>query len=63
MKYTNAQVMRGRVGFSQEQASLALGINRAYLSQLETYKCPMTDDMKAKMAKLYRCNVKELLSI
>ncbi len=60
MKYSNAQIMRGKQGFSQEQASQALNINRAYLSQLETYKCPMTDDMKSKMSKLYQCNIKEL---
>lgn len=60
MKYTQMQIQRLKLGFSQEKAADQLGISRSYLSQLETYMLPAPVELVRKMTKLYQCAYKDL---
>lgn len=55
MKNKNLQELRLDKGLTQEQASKILGITKEYLSMLETADRNPSDNLKTKLAKLYKC--------
>lgn len=52
--------MRLDKGLTQEQASKLLGINKIYLSMLENKSRNPSDELKQKMAKLYKCTISDI---
>ena len=60
MKVSPVKLLRIKQSLSQDEAAERLGISRGYISQIETMDIRISDELKSKMAKLYKCNVKDL---
>ncbi len=60
MKNKNLQELRLDKGLTQEQASKILGITKEYLSMLETADRNPSDNLKEKLAKLYKCEIVDI---
>lgn len=60
MKQKTLQDLRKDKDLTQEQASKILTITKEYLSMLETGDRNPSDSLKAKMAKLYNCEIGDI---
>lgn len=54
MKTKTLKQLREDRGLTQEEASKLLGINKCYLSRIENKERNPSDDLKNKMAKIYK---------
>ncbi len=60
MKKETLKDLRNEVGLTQKQAAKILEIRKEYLSMLETGDRNPSDNLKMKMAKLYKCEIGDI---
>lgn len=58
--FKNISVYRKLLGFTQEEFSFMIGISQIYLSHIETYRKPLTNDIADKIAQVVSLIVEEV---
>ena len=60
MKTLTLKQLREKTGYTQETVAELTGKTMTYISLLENGKRNASDDMKKKLAKLYKCEITDI---